>query len=102
MYVCKFIIVVQVFRTTSISPGKLQISSKLSMTCLRSRYPPEDVVVLRLPGGGAACFPNVMFSNRSAPSCQKRCIGEWNLIISFVPFENISGTDGINDISDMA
>ena len=43
----------------------------MPINALEFQYPPECVVVVRLPAAAAGCSPNLTFSTVSAPVCQK-------------------------------
>ena len=45
--------------------------SKVIIKCMRSRYPSEGVVVLRLLAGDVVCSPNLTISNVFAPTCRE-------------------------------
>ena len=85
-----------------ISPGKPYITSKVSINALKSREPPEPVVVLRLLPGGAAGSPNVTFSNTSAPACQKWYIFPMNFAYYDMSFSESCWRPHSSYIFDMA
>ena len=78
IYIYIYIIVVQVIRPPAYFPREATCSFKNAFAAPVFLVAPERVFVLRLLPGGAAGFPNVTFSNTSAPACQKLYLFQMN------------------------